>query len=193
MLTTKRRADSGLFTTTMADESVGTNHMPTQAHAEGHSHQVERPASPIRPRQSWQKGRTHYDRMVLIGGLCMALVLCGLLWWFGAYFTLQWVAGVGVALAGWGVLAYTIPAAITLLEIGLWPARTPNTVARVFWFAVVAFDAFTSAAGVHLVATDRGMDAMTAWGIGIVLGIGFALAPEKAARSLVGTLREAMA
>jgi hypothetical protein len=153
---------------------------------------VER--KPAKPRVAKPRN-TAYDRITRQIGLCVALVLTAGIWFAGAYFTLQWLSSMGLRLAGAGLLSYLIPLAITGLEIGLRPDRSPTWISRFFWFAVLLFDAGTTAAGVAA-ATDGKVVAGiaitggTLWAIGSIAGLFFALFPEIAARSLLSELKK---
>ena len=149
----------------------------------------------VKPKASPKPRTTSYDRITRMIGLSVALLLTAGIWFAGAYFTLQWLSSIGLKLAGAGLLSYLIPLAITGLEIGLRPDRSPTWISRFFWFAVLLFDAGTTAAGVAAAVTGKvfagvTMVGGTVWAIGIVAGLFFALFPEIAARSLVSELKK---
>lgn len=131
------------------------------------------------------------------------------LWLTGGYFTIQWLASVGLRIADagltpiawllrlpgptsdehwlWAVAIWSFPAAISAVEIGLWPRRVAHPLLWLIWAAFLGFDALTTAAGVVLVVAA---DPLTAWLIGLTAGVALALLPEKAARVIWRLLRE---
>ncbi len=160
-----------------------------------------KPAPAPEPEQKSAKPRTararttSYDRITRQIGLVVALLLTIGIWFAGAYFTLQWLGSIGLKLATAGLLSYLIPLAITGLEIGLRPDRSPTWISRFFWFAVLLFDAGTTAAGVTAAVEGRivagiALAGGTAWAIGGLAGLFFALFPEIAARSLMSELKK---
>lgn len=154
---------------------------------------------------------TRYDRVTRAVGLCVALVLMAALWLGGSFFTLQWLSSVGVRVADaglapvawllrlpapqsagpdhwlWAVAAWLLPVAISGAEIGLWPRRVAHPLMWLIWAAFLGFDAWTTAAGVVLFITA---DPVTAWLIGLGLGVALALLPEKGTRVIWRLLRE---
>jgi hypothetical protein len=115
-----------------------------------------------------------YKRVQTTIALCFAISIAGLLWWFGAYFTLQALASFGVKLAGVGWWQWIIPAAITASELALWPHRASGPLQFLFFAVVGFFDIGTSFAG------------LTVWGAGrpIPLFVGFTI--PQAGWGLVG-------
>lgn len=168
-----------------------------------------RPAGANRQRR--QPSQTTYDRTMRIGGLLVALVLMLVLWAIGGYYTLAWLSARGLRLATAGVVpfnallhlsgdgaqpafhwlgavaAWLIPLGLSAVEIGLWPRRVQHPLAWGLWFVFLSCDALTTAAGVVLVIPG---DPVTAWVVGVIVGIALALFPEKAARVLWALLRE---
>lgn len=150
-----------------------------------------------------------YDRITRSIGLVVALLLMAVLWLTGGYFTLQWFASLGVRVAAaglapvawllglppgqagahwlWAVAAWALPAAISAAEIGLWPRRVAHPLLWLIWAAFLGFDAWTTGAGVLLVVAG---DQVTAWLIGLGVGVALALLPEKGARVIWRMLRE---
>jgi len=135
-----------------------------------------------------------YDKAMRIIGLCGAIALMVGLWAIGAYFTLQFLEGLGLKLAGAGAAAWLIPATVTAMEIGLWPAKMPTPTARLAWFLVLAADAGTTAAGIVAYAQGKVVVGITLAGpslviAAIVLAIGLAVSPERGVRSLWAELK----
>lgn len=153
------------------------------------------PERSLKPPRKQRVTISTYDRVTKTAGLVVGLVIAVGMWWLGAYFTLRWLASLGLALASAGALAYLIPLAITAAEIGLWPRRVSSAWSRSFWFAVLAFDVGTTAAGVvdytqGFLLLGRSITGPLAWGLGCATGVLLALAPERAGRSLWRELRE---
>jgi hypothetical protein len=115
-----------------------------------------------------------YNRVQSTIALCFAIFIAGLLWWFGAYFTLQALASFGIKLAGVGWWQWLIPVAITASELALWPHRASGPLQFLFFAGVGLFDIGTSFAG------------LTVWGAGrpIPLFVGFTI--PQAGWGLVG-------
>jgi hypothetical protein len=153
--------------------------------------------------RSRRAGRlTTYDRVTRVGGLLVGVGLMLALWLVGGYFTLVWLRSIGLTFAGSGLaaidavlargpateahwtavlLAWSLPLAITLAEIGLWPTRTRHPFTWLIFLAVLAFSSFTTAAGVAL---SLRTDPLTAWVVGALLGVTLDLVPEKGVRVL---------
>jgi hypothetical protein len=154
---------------------------------------------------------SRYDRAMRQAGLGVALALTGGLWLTGAYLTLVWLGdhGLSIAAAGtapidaffnvraerpqpahhwlWTLGAFSIPLALSAAEIGLWPQRERHPLVVAIWLLFLLFDAITTAAGVVSLLP---IDVVTAWLLGLVIGVALALGPEKAGRILVRLLRE---
>jgi hypothetical protein len=159
--------------------------------------------------RSRRAGRlTTYDRVTRVGGLLVGVGLMLTLWLVGGYFTLVWLRSIGLTFAGSGLaaidavlargpvteahwtavlLAWSLPLAITLAEIGLWPTRTRHPFTWLIFLAVLAFSSFTTAAGVAL---SLRTDPLTAWVVGALLGVTLDLMPEKGVRVLCRLLWE---
>lgn len=159
------------------------------------------PAAP-RPRTTTKRtkpavpaGDTSYDRWARLGGLLLGMGFVIGLWAVGAYFTLAFLESVGLKIAGARPIAFVIPAAITWLEIGLWPARTPNRISQTIWLIVLLVDAATTAAGIMQLAgsqVDVLGQVIAGWplvGAAFVIGVILALFPERAGRSLLVDIR----
>jgi hypothetical protein len=149
-----------------------------------------------------------YDRVTRRLGLLVGLGVMALLWLTGGYFTLAWLSTLGLQLAGYGVAwvdylafggepiavplplafaAWLIPAALTVAEIGLWPARVSHAFGWLLWLAFLAVDAGTTAAGI---VPLLGTYPITAWSIAVGIGTILALVPEKGARVLWNLLKD---
>lgn len=185
---------------------------PAQAQpvADAHPEPGPAPASiPATRRTRRAQRETAYDRITRVLGLAMAALLLLALWVTGGYFTLLWLARIGfapaspgVALADWllqrgpavtshwlsCLVAWSIPLAITLAEVGLWPTRTRHPFTWALFVAVLLFSSFTSAAGI---AVSLKLDPLSSWVIGAIVGVAIDLAPEKGWRVLWRLLTEA--
>lgn len=153
-----------------------------------------------RPRKSAVRtataANTSYDRWTRRFGLVAALIVVAALWGVGAYFTLLFLKSIGLRLAGAGLIGYSIPLLITVLEIGLQPGRSPDSMSRTIWLAILLLDAATTAAGIMELGSgslDLGIARLTGWtlaGAAFGAGIFLALFPERAGRSLWVELRK---
>jgi nitrate reductase NapE component len=164
--------------------------------APAHSEPAPQPRRELKPKAVITLGM--YDRIVRIVGLIGALGIMVFLWGVGAYFTLHFLEGLGLKLAGAGLAAWLIPATITAMEIGLWPAKMPTFAARLAWFLVLAADTGTTAAGIVGYVQGQKMAGITLAGpslliIALALGIALALFPERGARSLWADLKRSLA
>lgn len=182
------------------------NVVPTQAEPEPSPVRPAQAAPPVveqpttSPRSRRPRRTSTYDRVTRVVGLLVACALMVALWTAGGYFTLSWLASIGLAQANAGtafvdallshgppiadhwlaiLLAWSIPGGVTVLEIWLWPVRTRHPFTWFLFLAVLAFSSFTSAAGI---AQSLHADPITAWVIGGVLGIILDLVPEKGKR-----------
>lgn len=136
-----------------------------------------------------RRPRGLYETLLAKGSLVVVLLIALLLWGVGAGFTLAWCRSVGLPIDALGLIAWAIPVAITVLEVGLLVARTRIPLAWGFWLGVVALDVFTSAAGLLLAVTPRlwadlrlSASDPTAWAIAAILGLLIAVVPEPTVR-----------
>lgn len=164
-----------------------------------------------RPRR---RSITRYDRLVQIGATAIGLLGCALVWLIGSYFTLRWLASLGVGLAVTGLIpihtvlqigpaddwiawsslraiwpsvagAWALPLAITLIETGFDPARAGGRSSRIVWGIFLSLDAVTSALGIQPIVVRFVADLLTAWVLAAMIGLVLALVPEKLARRLI--------
>lgn len=138
-----------------------------------------------------------YERLGTTLGLAGALATCAGLWWVGAFFTLEFLARLGLVLAGLGWWAWLIPASITGAELFLWPEHVGRW-HTLFWFGVLCFDVGSTAAGLMQIAAGytiplfagitlpRGGIALVA--VGGAVGLVCAVVPEKYGRIVVRDL-----
>ena len=151
---------------------------------------TKRPAPPL--------VRDLYERIGTSVALCFALFIAGLLWWIGAYFSLLFLASLGIKLASYGAWAYLIPAAVTASELFLWPARHKVKPLIVLWLLILAFDIGSTASGCVELLAGRNIKLFTGFTIpdqGVVLtalaigvGIVCAFGPEKLGKVAAGNL-----
>ena len=139
-----------------------------------------------------------YERLgrsvALLGALAVALGL----WIAGAFFTLQFLARMGVPLTGLGSLQWLIPVAISAAELFFWPQRGSRALQGLMFLAVLTFDVGTTYAGIVELGAGRVIPLfagihLPAGGVGLAgLGVGcgllFAFGPEKIGRWAVADL-----
>jgi hypothetical protein len=164
--------------------------------------------------RSRRRNTTHYDRLVQVGATAIGLLGCALVWLIGSYFTLRWLASLGVGLAATGITpihtllqigpadewivwsslrtiwpsiagAWALPLAITLIETGFDPARAGGRSSRLIWGIFLSLDAVTSALGIQPIVVRFVADILTAWLLAALIGLALALVPEKLARRLI--------
>jgi 5-methylcytosine-specific restriction enzyme A len=164
-----------------------------------------------RPRR---RSTTRYDRLVQVGATVIGLLGCALVWLIGSYFTLRWLASLGVGLAATGLApihtllqigpaddwivrsslralwptiaaAWALPLAITLIETGFDPARAGGRSSRLIWGIFLRLDAVTSALGIQPILVRFVADLLTSWAVAAIVGLLLALVPEKLARRLI--------
>jgi len=152
------------------------------------------PASPTVKRVKTPKSTSpgFYDKSMDSIAYSAGLAVAFGLWLTGAYFTLQFLAGIGINLAGlsWG--QWLIPIAITACELRLWPGTASTWQRWLLWFCVLMFDIGTSFAGMAQVAAGKTFDFFNGitipsggaglWIIASVMAVAFAFIPEKLAR-----------
>ena len=137
-----------------------------------------------------------YDQLGITGAYTATLALAGLLWYWGAFFTLAALTAFGVTtnnLAWW-----LLPAGITLVEIWLMPRAGLGWQSVVAFGLVLAFDISTSWYGAidrlagELVPLGPGFrlpNSGMALHIGVILvALALAFIPEKLGRWSVGQL-----
>lgn len=136
-----------------------------------------------------------YERLISSLALLIALGIVAGVWYAGAYFTLAALARWLPAIAGWGLAAWLIPAAITVLETGILIRQARGPAVWALWAAVLAADVATTAIGIldqFAGAAALGLTLQAAdpssWVIVGIVGLGFALAPEPLARQIVREL-----
>jgi hypothetical protein len=139
-----------------------------------------------------------YDRIGMTLALTLGLAVAFLLWLAGAYFTLQFLSGMGVALAGAGPAQWLIPAAITAAELWLWPRAATRPQQTALFLGVLAFDVGTSLVGLFNWGAGRvipNVGTLPAGGWPLWLGAAIvalvcAFWPEKLGRWAAGELRK---
>jgi hypothetical protein len=168
--------------------------------------QLDQPAAapqapPERP-QTAPRTRTKqglYDRVGMSLALSLGLGVAFLLWLAGAFFTLQFLKGMGVALAGAGLAQWLIPAAITAGELWLWPRASTRPQQTALFLLILAFDVGTSLIGLRNWAAGReipnvGTLPAAGWGLwagALVVSLVCAFWPEKLGRWSVSELLKA--
>ena len=164
-----------------------------------------------RPRR---RSTMRYDRLVQVGATVIGLLGCALVWLIGSYFTLRWLASLGIGLAATGLApihtllqigpaedwivwpalrtlwptiaaAWALPLAITLIETGFDPARAGGRSSRMIWGVFLSLDAATSALGIQPVLARFVSDELACWALAAIVGLLLALVPEKLARRLI--------
>jgi hypothetical protein len=152
------------------------------------------PAPPNR--SSRRTKRSPYERVVARIALGLAALTAGGIWWVGGYFTLVWVAQMGIPVVTLGVAAWIIPLAITTLEMGMLHARPQSRWAWLCWGSVFLIDITTTAQGLMVVGQTHALfgepghhNDVTVWILGGLLGIAIAVIPEPALRSIWRDLR----
>lgn len=145
-------------------------------------------SKPLRP--GW------YDQLGITGAYAATLALSGLLWYWGAFFTLAALTAFGITTnnPAW----WFLPAGITLVEIWLMPRAGLGWQSVVAFVLVLAFDISTSWYGAidrlagELVPLGPGFRLPTggiALHIGVILvALALAFIPEKLGRWSVGQL-----
>lgn len=164
--------------------------------------------------RSRRRSAARYDRLVQVGATAIGLLGCALVWLIGSYFTLRWLASLGMGLAAtglapvhtllqigpadariaWSALqplwltiagAWTLPLAITLIETGFDPVRAGGRSSRLIWGIFLSLDAATSALGIQPVLARFVSDELACWTLAAIIGLLLALVPEKLARRLI--------
>jgi hypothetical protein len=145
-----------------------------------------RTTSPSRIEKQIDKGMNALAYLGIIG-------IAGLLWWWGAGFTVSFLSGLTSSIKTWGWPAWGIPVFVTMIELKLWRHMTnPFSPAGAAVGVVLLFDIGTSFAGFIAWAAGRTLPLFTGitfpsagwplWIIGIGLGVVFAFLPERLAR-----------
>lgn len=130
-----------------------------------------------------------YETAVGKLALLIALGLVGALWWVGARFTLLALENWGLTTAGWGLAAWLIPLAITMLETGVMLTRAKEVPVWLLWAVVLGVDVFATAIGIMAQwPAAFPAAAPNTWVIVGGVGLALALAPEWAGRSIVREL-----
>ena len=144
-------------------------------------HHVKPPRQSAPTSATKDRGDDRYDLVTRYAATVVSLCLCLVGWCVGAYFTVQWFQTVIPAI---GIYAWLLPMGMTALETGFWPKRASGLTSRLFWLGILAFDAYTTAAGILPSLPDTLM-VVLAWVIAAVIGVLLAIVPEKAGRALV--------
>lgn len=147
--------------------------------------------------------------------MTIGVALCAAAWLIGAYYSLAWLASLGLELAqrglapielllafgsqdqilsaaalqapAWGTvaLAWAIPLSLTLAEVGFDPGRARGRASRVLWMLILGLDAATTALGLQPTLSAVAGEAALGWLLAVVVGLLLAIVPEKLARRLV--------
>ena len=141
-----------------------------------------------------------YDRVVATFALTFVLLLSAGLWWVGAFFSLQALAGWGVRLAQLNGAQWLIPAAVTAAELSLWPIGRRVRPMFAVWALIVAFDIGTTVAGLLAVLAGRHLPLFAGYtipsggavlmGISLMVGLVCAFGPERLGRASTKALVE---
>ncbi len=155
-----------------------------------------------------------YDRAVRLVATTIGVGLCAGAWLVGAYYSLAWLASLGLELAqrglapielllafgsqdqilsaalqapSWGTvaLAWAIPLSLTVAEVGFDPGRARGRASRVLWMLILGLDAATTALGLQPTLGAVAGEAALGWLLAVVVGLLLAIVPEKLARRLV--------
>lgn len=156
---------------------------------------AERQQTASKPRAK----QTLYDRVGMSLALSLGLGVAFLLWLAGAFFTLQFLAGMGVTLAAAGIAQWLIPAAITAGELWLWPRASTRPQQTALFLLVLAFDVGTSLIGLHNWAAGRTIPNVGTlpaagwplWAGALIVALVCAFWPEKLGRWSVSELIKA--
>lgn len=159
----------------------------------------ERPTSVQQASNRTRAKQGLYDRVGMSLALALGLAVSFLLWLAGAFFTLQFLKGMGVALAGAGIAQWLIPAAITAGELWLWPRASTRPQQTALFLLILAFDVGTSLIGLRNWAAGReipnvGTLPAAGWGLwagALVVALVCAFWPEKLGRWSVSELIKA--
>lgn len=150
-------------------------------------------------RRSSQSTINLYERIGTLIALLGAFALSVGLWALGAFFTLQWartLPQIGILFTShW---AWFLPIAITAIEVFLWPKRQGNRLHTLYWLGVLAIDTYTTYVGIYEWAqvghTAAGIALPTTGALlvipAILIAIGLAIIPERAARTQVTQIRD---
>lgn len=170
--------------------------VPTAPAAPEHPAPPPSSTSPSTTRRPAKQGL--YDRIGMTLALGLGLAVAFLLWLAGAYFTLQFLSGMGVMLAGAGPAQWLIPAAITAAELWLWPRAATRPQQTALFLGVLAFDVGTSLIGLFNWAAGRlipGVGTLPAggwplWAGAAIVALVCAFWPEKLGKWSVSELRK---
>lgn len=166
-------------------------------------------AAPSTPgRAASRRSSSSYDRLVTRAATLIGLAVCAAAWFVGAYFTLAWLASLGLTWAadaiapfagmvsggaagatsastGLALLVWALPVSVTLAEIGFDPGRARGLASRALWGIILVVDATTTALGLYP-ALLKGVGSWAlAAGLAATIGLVLALVPEKLARRLI--------
>jgi hypothetical protein len=135
-----------------------------------------------------------WESLAYIGSVFIA----GGMWYIGASFTLQFLAGLGIQTAGLGFAAWLIPAVITAVELTLWPRLDKGWQRSLVFLTILAFDVGSTFAGIMGVGAGQTYNLFTGiklpqsgialWIIAGGAGLIFAFLPEKIGRWAVKEL-----
>jgi hypothetical protein len=127
------------------------------------------------------------------------LGIAGILWYFGAGFTLTFLTTLAPRIGTMGAFAWLIPAIITAVELKLWPHASSVLTRWAVFLGVLAFDVGTSFAGFTSWAGGRTIPLFTGitfptqgwplWVTGAALGLLFAFGPERLTRYAISEIK----
>jgi hypothetical protein len=150
--------------------------------------------------------RIRPDLYTLIIGKGALIIILGLIlyaWYWGGRFTLIAFDDWGIHTASWGILAWTIPIAITMIEMGVWSIRARSPLVWVVWAGVLFIDSLTTAIGLLAFTHGPPLPSVTqlligpwgtnvqllTWFVAMAVGVGLAVGPEPGAKNVLKEIR----
>lgn len=139
-----------------------------------------------------------YERLKGTIGQGAVVGIAILLWWLGAFYSLQFLQALDISVDHLGIAQWLIPIAITGIELALWPRRGTHPLLMSVFMAVALFDIGSSSAGLFTWAAGRTVplfggitipsSGAGAWVVCIGISLVFAFGPEKLVRVASGEL-----
>ena len=168
---------------------------------------VTEPTAPAKPRATTQRTKARMqaagsslDRAMTAVAYCGVILLAGLLWYIGAFYTLTFCRTVIPAVERLDLFMWGIPLIITAIELKMWPKPTSSKLLWAVFVGILIFDigssysGFTTWAGGRTIPLFNGFTFPESGAVlsltGIVLGVVFAFAPERMARAAARELMD---
>ena len=172
---------------------------PSQASAEPHTPAKPR-ASSQRTQARMQAAGSSLDRAMTAVAYCGVILIAGLLWYIGAFYTLTFCRTVIPAVERLDLFMWGIPLIITAIELKMWPKPASSKLLWAVFVGILLFDVgssysgFTTWAGGRTIPLFNGFTFPQSGAVlsltGIVLGVVFAFAPERMARAAARELMD---